>query len=576
MNSITISDLSFHWPDGQLVFSNISGSFPPGRTALVGDNGSGKSTLLRLIAGHLKPSLGAIAVAGWVDYLPQDLGLSRYLSGGSRDRQSVADLLGIRAKLEALRAIESGDAAASNFETLADDWDIESRAGEALREVGLNLGLDALDRPISTLSGGEAVLAALAGLKVRRAPVVLLDEPTNNLDRAGKLAVAQLVRGWKGALVVVSHDLDLLEEVDATAELYGGQLRFFAGPYSAYRSAISAEQEAAVEQAANAKAAIKKEAKQRAQAETRLAHRAAQAKKQSKQGMPHGAVDYLTNRSEKSVSKLRGKLDERLEAARKGAAEAADKVRKVEPIRIDLPDPAVAASRRLAILGDGEHEFVIQGPMRVVLLGPNGSGKTTLLEQLVSSADHGSPVPGLDPGRAPELPSPAPELPSSAPEPGRPPAANTRRPWAQLLTDRFGYLPQRWNLDPNRSALDLVGEAAPDVEPGKIRNQLARMLLRGDAALRPTSTLSGGEKFRVALARLLLAEPPAQLLILDEPTNNLDISSVAQLVEALGAYRGAVLAVTHDERFAEALGPQMRLEMRKALRSGGWEIVGTP
>jgi ATPase subunit of ABC transporter with duplicated ATPase domains len=516
---VTLTNLCFTWPDGTVVLSNISGAFSTGRTGLVGSNGSGKSTLLRLIAGELKPSSGQVSVGSQVDWLPQDLTLD--------PDQRVADLLGVAAELAALRAIDAGLGTTRDFEALQDDWDVETRALEALRQVRVSLAdADFLDRPVSTLSGGEVVLTALAGLIVRRAPIVLLDEPTNNLDRAAKRAVREVVRGWKGTLVVVSHDLDLLEEVDATAELYDGVLRFFSGPYSAYRAAIDAEQSAAAERAANAKAAIKKERRQRQEAETRMAHRAALAKKQSHQGMPHGAVDYLKNRSEKSSNKLRGKLDDRLADAQSAAESAAAKVRKAEHINISLPDPDVPAGRRIAVLRDQQREYVIQGPERVVLTGPNGVGKTTLLEQMLN----GRNAPGLS---------------------------------GSLFTDRVGYLPQRWSLDQEKTALDLVKESALDVSPTEIRDQLARLLLRGNAVLHPVSVLSGGERFRVALARLLLADPPPQLLILDEPTNNLDAGSVEQLVEALSAFRGALLVVTHDERFAKALTPQLTLEITR-------------
>ncbi|MFB4315217.1 ATP-binding cassette domain-containing protein [Actinomadura sp. 21ATH] len=125
-----------------------------------------------------------------------------------------------------------------------------------------------------------------------------------------------------------------------------------------------------------------------------------------------------------------------------------------------------------------------------------------------------------------------------------------------------GYLPQRLDgLDEDASAMENVRPVAPETPPGTIRNQLARLLLRGDAADRPVRTLSGGERFRVSLARLLLAQPPARLLILDEPTNNLDITSVEQLAEALDAYRGALLVVSHDFAFLDRIGIDTVLEL---------------
>ena len=141
---------------------------------------------------------------------------------------------------------------------------------------------------------------------------------------------------------------------------------------------------------------------------------------------------------------------------------------------------------------------------------------------------------------------------------------------AEALTDRIGYLPQRVDgLDEGATVLQNVCDAAPRVPPAEVRNRLARFLIRGAAVERPVSTLSGGERFRVALARLLLADPPPQLLVLDEPTNNLDLDTVDQLVDALRAYRGAVLVVSHDDAFLARIGVGLTLELRDgSLREG--------
>ncbi|MDQ1596804.1 MAG: hypothetical protein QOI70_228, partial [Microbacteriaceae bacterium] len=189
-SSITLSEVGLTWPDGSSALRGISGTFGAGRTGLVGTNGAGKSTLLRLIAGELTPTTGRITTLGGVDYLPQTLTLD--------GRATVADLLGITQKVTALRAIEGGDAAEHWFDALGDDWDIETRADEALRPIGLS-AVD-LDRFVSEVSGGEAMLIAIAGLRLRRSPIVLLDEPTNNLDRPARARLGQLLSSWPGTL----------------------------------------------------------------------------------------------------------------------------------------------------------------------------------------------------------------------------------------------------------------------------------------------------------------------------------------------------------------------------------------
>ena len=176
--SISLTSLGLDWPDGTVALRDLTAHFGDGRTGLVGLNGSGKSTLLRLMAGLIEPTTGSIRVDGPVAYLPQTLTLDT--------DATVADLLGVRAKLDALRAIEAGDVSERNFDVVGDDWDVEARA----RETGYGI-----DRSVATLSGGEAVLVAIAGLQLRGAAVTLFDEPTNNLDRAARGRLGELVRG---------------------------------------------------------------------------------------------------------------------------------------------------------------------------------------------------------------------------------------------------------------------------------------------------------------------------------------------------------------------------------------------
>ncbi|WP_084522422.1 ABC-F family ATP-binding cassette domain-containing protein [Nocardia inohanensis] len=524
-SAIILQNLSFEWPDGSIALAGVDGTLNTGRTGLVGRNGVGKSTLLRLVAGVLTPTSGRIETSGEVGYLPQTLTLGR--------DETIAQLLGISGELAALRAIESGQTDERYFETIGDDWDIEARADEALHEIGFSAA--DLDRRVGEISGGEAVLVAITGLRVRRTPITLLDEPTNNLDRETRAKLAGFVDSWPGTLVVVSHDLELLKHMDATAELHAGNLEVFGGPYSEWRRYVEQEQAAAAQAARTAEQALKVEKRQRIEAETKLARRERTARSTQKDGgIPRILAGNRASRAQGSAGAMRTTLDAKVVAAQDVLAAAAARVRREEHIHLELPDPDVPRSRRIAELRDGDRSIVIQGPERVALVGRNGAGKSTLIEQLID-------------GRHPERGS--------------------------LLTDRVGYLPQRLdNLDEQASALDNVHSVAVTTPPAAIRNQLARLLLRGSSVERPVSTLSGGERFRVALARLLLADPPAQLLILDEPTNNLDIASVDQLVEALGDYRGAILVISHDYVFLRRIGIDTVLELDP---DGGIQQRGT-
>ena len=520
--SITLSALSFSWPDGTPVLDGVTATIGPGRTGLVAPNGGGKTTLLRLVAGELTPTAGSVTVDGVLAHLPQDLPTAA--------TGTVADALGIAPVLAALAAVEGGDADPAHFDTIGDDWDVEERALAQLDRLGL--GGIALDRPLATLSGGQVVATGLAGRLLRRPDVLLLDEPTNNLDRRERDRLAAVVDAFTGTLLVVSHDRELLDRMDRTAELSRGSLRTVLGGFSAWETVVAAEQAAAERDVRGAEQDLRREKRERQEARERAERRSSSAARRAPDaGIPTILLGARVRRAQESAGRADGTHGARVDDARARLDRAEAALRDDAAIALQLPDTRVPAGRTVVeavgvdvrgLFPDGV-DLSLRGPERVALVGGNGSGKTTLLRVLAG------------------------EL---APDRGT----------VTRAEGRVAYLSQRLDLlDAGVGVADALAAAAPGRPEAERLTLLARFLFRGARAHLPVGALSGGERLRATLACVLFADPAPKMLLLDEPTNNLDLVSVGHLVSALRAYGGALVVVSHDERFLDELALDRRL-----------------
>lgn len=537
LTHITCSSLSFAWPDGTPVLDGFHLTVGPGRTGLIGLNGSGKSTLLRLIAGELAPVEGHVRTAGEVGYLPQNL----VLDTGLR----VDAALGIADTRAALHAIEAGDVGDERFAAVGDDWDVEERARATLDQLGL--GHIGLDRTIGEMSGGECVLLRLAALLLARPDVLLLDEPTNNLDLYARGRLYAALDAWNGVLVVVSHDRELLERVDQIADLREGAVTWYGGNLSAYEEALAVEQEAAERMVRVAEADVHRQKRELAEAQVKLARRKRYGQKmQENKREPKIVMGARKRSAQESAGKHRIMHAEKLAEAKERLGDAVEAVRDDAEIRVELPHTKVHPGQGVLRLDDLElaygarvrGPFEVRGPERVALVGRNGAGKTTLLRTLAGEL---APVSG---------------------------EASVQVP--------MRFLPQRLDLlDDGLSVVENVARFAPEATDNRIRARLAHFLFRGARADRAAGTLSGGERFRATLASLLLAEPAPRLLMLDEPTNNLDLASVRRLTAALDAYEGALIVASHDVPFLESLGITRWLLLDGGLRGTTAEEVRT-
>jgi ATPase subunit of ABC transporter with duplicated ATPase domains len=530
---LALEGAAYVLPDGRALFSDLNETFDDRHTGLVGRNGVGKSVLARLLAGELMPFAGRCVRNGSVYYLSQQI---------SNDGEAtVAQLAGVRPAIEALARIEAGGGDLADFDLVGDDWDIRQRLQAELERMGLSSLRP--DISAATLSGGEAMRVALAGAWLAQADFLILDEPSNHLDRTGRQALIEQLRRWPKGLLVISHDRQLLARMERIVELSPQGLRGYGGGYDFYAECRALERENAAHNLEQRKLERKREEHAMREQQERQARRQA-AGNRSAQAANQAKILLGTqkNRSQNTAGKLRqqqSELRDQLSQQVADAARLAGDQRAVAMVGLNV---VAASQRRVAELEDVELPFaplatrsislLLTGRQRVGVIGPNGCGKSTLLKLLAGQL---------------------------APLAGR---CEVRAVTAYLDQHLAGLAPQR-------SAIEHLTAANSQLGAGELRSRLALMGLDAQRAAMPSGLLSGGERLKAALACAIYADPPAQLLLLDEPSNHLDLAAVEALESALRQYQGALLVVTHDDAFMNAL------DLTDRLRAGpdGWRLT---
>lgn len=516
---LTLDSISAATPERHTLFSGLSLSVGSERIGLVGRNGSGKSTLLCIAAGTMEPGAGAVVRSGSIGMLAQEW----------PDRLSIAQALGVTEALATLSRVLSGEGAPEDFDIA--DWGLESRIAAALAEAGLpDL---ALDREMGSLSGGERTRTGIARLALERPDLLLLDEPTNNLDAAGRAAILGLIRNWRGGVLVASHDRDLLEHMDRIVELTPVGVRITGGGWSAFASLREAERNRATRELERSEAALR-ETRREAQHQREAGERRDKAGRAfaAKGSEPKIVLGAQASRAQNSGGRARRLADRLVGVAAAQAETARARVEVLTPLMITLPPTGLPSGARLLTLDRltvqaGAHQFgpwtlEVRGPERIAVTGPNGAGKTTFLKAAAGSI---------------------------TPAGGRIHRADGR---IAMLDQHVGM------LDRNASVLANFRRLNPSLSEQEAHAACARFAFRNRDALHHIGDLSGGERIRAGLACTLAGERPPWLLILDEPTNHLDIESVELLEEALREFDGALLVVSHDQHFLEAIGVAQR------------------
>lgn len=523
-------DLGYDLPNRSPLFSSISFSLQLSRMGLVGANGVGKSTLLDLLAGVREPSCGSVQRFGMIAYLAQTV---------LHDPHStLATLVGLAKEHCAWQRVERGEGTDDDFTLLDGRWDVFDRIEKTLARLGVEHL--SLDQPLSSLSGGELTRLRLAGALHSEPDFLLLDEPTNHLDAEARGFVYRLIESWRGGLLVVSHDRELLERVDQIAELDAHGLTCYGGNFDFYREQRGIERRAAEAdlQSAHLRLKTARTAAQRAR-ESQMKRQAAGVKGLAKANIAPILAGARKRKAEQTAGRLVERHEAKLDSLHSEVQAARNRVVEDHRIIIDLDRTSVPADRLLIKLSGVNHRYQdnvellwsepldieITGPERIHLLGRNGVGKSTLIDIIC-----GRITPTLG------------EM--------------------TIRCRRVGLLDQRVTvLDPELTLVDNLKRLAPLRPEHELRALLGRFLFEQESGLKKAAVLSGGERMRAGLACLLTAHQAPELLILDEPTNNLDLVSIEELVSVLNSYRGALLVVSHDRVFAQEIGLDREIDL---------------
>jgi len=519
---LTLSSLSAATPEGRTLFHDLTLSVGAERIGLVGRNGSGKSTLLRIAAGVQVPSSGSVHRGGTAAMLAQNW----------RSDQLIGEALGVAEALAIHARIERGEGTETDFDAV--DWMLPAAVDAALADIGL-AGVD-IERPMGSLSGGERTRIGIARLAIERPHLLLLDEPTNNLDREGRAAIGRLVATWPGGVLVASHDRALLERMDRIVELSPIGIRIVGGGWSAFAAARDADQARAEAERDRADAALRA---------TRLAAQAAREAKDrrdragrafaEKGSEPKILLGAKAERAENSGGHARRLAERQIDEAVHASDAARARVEILTPLAIDLPATGIPSQAELLAMEGasvdlggrrlGPWTMAIHGPERVALAGANGTGKSTLLRLVTGLL---APVTGM----------------------------------VRRRSDRIAMLDQHGDLlDEGDTIIGNMRRRHPMLGEEAIHAACARFAFRNREAQRIVGSLSGGERLRAGLAVALSGPQPPWLLILDEPTNHLDIASIEVLERALESFDGALLVVSHDRRFLDAIGIQRTVDV---------------
>ena len=527
---LTLQNISYTHPNKDLLLSDINLTVNNyEKTALIGNNGVGKSTLLKIIAKELQPLNGQISVETEPYYVPQIFGQFNQLT--------IAQALRIEGKLNALKEILKGNTSEENFNLLNDDWTIEDRCSEALNYWKLN-ELD-LSQKMGTLSGGQKTKVFLAGIFIHQPELILLDEPSNHLDIASRQLLYDFVQNTKSALIIVSHDRKLLNLLNSICELSKHGIKLYGGNYDFYKEQKQIENNALSQDIQSKEKALRKAKEKERETLERQQKLDSRGKgKQEKSGVARIMMNTLRNNAENSTSKLKSVHTEKISGLSQDLQELRSSLPNIDKMKFGFDNSALHKGKILFTANDinfgynnkplwkNNITFQIASGERIVLKGKNGSGKTTLINLILGDLE---PQTGI----------------------------------IYRAENKSVYIDQDYSLLDNTLNVYVQDQQfnTSALQEHEVKLRLTRFLFTKNDWDKPCIALSGGERMRLLLCCLTINSKSPDIIILDEPTNNLDIQNVEILTTAINEYQGTLIVVSHDETFLEQVNIERMIEL---------------
>lgn len=527
---LILQNIAYTHPNKNLLFDNINLTVNSHeKIALIGNNGSGKSTLLKLVAKELQPLEGHLFVETEPYFVPQIFGQYNHLT--------IGQALKVENKLNALQEILNGSVSEENYRALDDDWTIEERCYDALKYWQLE-GLD-LSQKMETLSGGQKTKVFLAGISINQPEFILLDEPSNHLDVAGRELLYDFIQNTKSTLIIVSHDRKLLNLLDTVCELSKRGITAYGGNYDFYVDQKQIENNALNQNLQSKEKALRKaKEKERETLERQQKLDSRGKAKQEKAGVARIMMNTLRNSAENSTSKMKGVHAEKIGGISQELQELRSVLPDIDKMKFGFDNVAMHKGKILFKATDINYSFnnhllwkdnltfQITSGERLTLKGLNGSGKTSLVKIIIGKLE---------------------------------PKTGT----VYRADNKSVYIDQDYSLIDNQ--LNVYEQAqqfnASALQEHEIKIRLNRFLFTKEDWDKSCSALSGGEKMRLILCCLTISNKSPDFIILDEPTNNLDIQNIEILTAAINEYQGTLIVVSHDIYFLEQINIERTIQL---------------